>query len=210
VHILGSHLPSSVSPADVSLGPGVTVTKVVSSTPTVLTVTASVDAKAAPGRRIVSVGGSALASAYAVYQTMDYLKVGPATSLAHLGSTTHAKGYVQFEAVAYSNGPDGKPDTADDIELGPVPAEWKIEEFVASYGDDDVQFVGAMDAKTGFFTPSSDGPNPKRKSMRNNYGDVWAVAEYKPVGAEKSLFGRGYLIVSVPQYLQWDQPEVAE
>jgi len=210
IRIFGSRLPASIAASDVNLGPGVTVSKVVSSTPDVVTVLASVDAKALPGRRIVSVAGTGLANAYAVYDTMDYLKVTPTTSLTHLGSTTHSKGYMQFEAVAYSNGPDGKPDTADDIELGPVQAEWKIEEFVASYGDDDVQYVGSIDAKTGFFTPASDGPNPKRKSQRNNYGDVWAVAQYTPSGASKPLVGRSYLIVAVPQYMQWDQPEVAE
>ncbi len=30
---------------------------------------------------------------------------------------------MQFEAIAYSNGPDEKPNTADDIELGAVPAK---------------------------------------------------------------------------------------
>jgi quinohemoprotein amine dehydrogenase len=210
VRIFGSHLPASIAVSDINLGAGVTVTKVVSSTPEVVSVLATVDAKAMPGRRLVSVAGTGLANAYAVYDKMDYLKVTPTTSLTHLGSTTHPKGYMQFEAVAYSNGPDGKPDTADDIELGPVPAEWKIEEFVASYGDDDTQYVGVIDAKTGFFTPASDGPNPKRKSQRNNYGDVWAVAQYTPAGAPKPLVGRSYLIVTVPQYMQWDQPEVAE
>ncbi len=62
----------------------------------------------------------------------------------------------------------------------------RSEEFVASFGDDDVQYVGTIDAKTGFFTPASDGPNPKRKSQRNNYGDVWAVAQFTPQGSEKT------------------------
>ena len=86
---------------------------------------------------------------------------------------------------------------------------WR-EEFVASYGDDDVQFVGNLDSKTGFFTPGSDGPNPKRKSMRNNYGDVWSVATFTPPGASKPLIGRAYFVVAVPQYQQWDQPEVGQ
>ena len=94
------------------------------------------------------------------------------------GGSPHPKGYVQFETVAFNNGPDGKPNTDDDIDLGPVPATYKMEEFVASYGDDDTDFVGAVDDKTGLFTPASDGPDPKRKSMRNNYGDVWITATY--------------------------------
>lgn len=210
VQIYGYHLPQIASVGDVDLGPGVTVTKIVSSTPQLVTVEAGVDAKAVPGRRSVTIGSAALPDAYAIYDKVDYIKVTPTTSLAHLGSETHTKGYVQFAAAAYSNGPDGKSNTNDDIDLGAVSAKWKLEEFVASYGDDDIQYVGTIDAKTGFFTPARDGPNPKRKSQRNNYGDVWAVAEYTPPGADKPLVGRSYFIVAVPQYMQWDQPEVAE
>lgn len=210
VRIFGSHLPASLAASDIKLGSGVTVSKIVSATPEIVTVLASVDPKALAGRRPVSVGDSTIPGAFAVYDHMDYLKVTPETGIAHLGSEPHAKGYMQFEAVAYSNGPDGKPNTADDIYLGPVPASWKLEEFVASYGDDDLEFVGKLDAKTGFFVPSTDGPNPKRKSMRNNYGDVWTVATYTPPGAAAPLVGRSYFIVAVPQYMQWDQPEVGQ
>jgi quinohemoprotein amine dehydrogenase len=210
VRIFGAHLPSSLAVADIDLGPGVSVTKVVSEAPDAVTVMANVDAKAIPGRRLVAIKSVSKPNAYAIYDHMDYLKVTPQTPIAHLGSEPHAKGYMQFEAIAYSNGPDGKPNTADDIELGTVPASWKMEEFVASYGDDDIEFVGALDPKTGLFVPASDGPNPKRKSMRNNYGDVWAVASYKPDGDLKPLVARSYFIVAVPQYMQWDQPEVAQ
>ena len=210
VTIYGSHLGTTLTPADIDLGKGVTVTKVVSATPEMVTLTASVDAAAVPGPRLISVAGVTLPAAYAVYEKIDFLKVTPTTALAHLGSEPHAKGYMQFEALAYSFGPDGKPNTDDDIDLGPVPATWSIEEFIASYGDDDIKYVGKIDPKTGFFTPSSDGPNPERKSMRNNYGDVWSVARYTPTGAKNPLIGKSYLIVSVPQYVQWDQPEVAQ
>jgi quinohemoprotein amine dehydrogenase len=210
VRIFGNHLPTISNVADVSLGQGVTVTKIVSSTPDGLTVTASVDPKAGTGLRSVSLPTATAPEALAVYDKMDYLAVTPNESIAHLGSEPHAKGYMQFEAAAFNNGPDGKAHTADDVPLGPVAATWKIEEFVASFGDDDVQYVGMVDEKTGLFTPASDGPNPKRKSMRNNYGDVWTVATYTPTGAEKPLIGRAYFVVSVPQYLQWDQPEVGQ
>lgn len=210
VSIFGSHLPASLAASDIDLGPGVSVTKVVSATPTVLTVTANVDATAIPGRRLISVKAIAKPDAYAIYDHMDYLKVTPQTPIAHLGSEPHAKGYMQFEATAFSNGPDGKPGTDDDIDLGVVPATWKMEEFVASYGDDDIDFVGALNPKTGLFVPASDGPNPKRKSMRNNYGDVWVVGSFTPDGAAVPLVGRSYFIVAVPQYMQWDQPEVAQ
>jgi quinohemoprotein amine dehydrogenase len=204
VRIYGDALPSNLSAGDVDLGPGVKVTKIIDQQPGVVTVSASVSPDAAPGTRMVAVKSATLPAAYAVYDHIDFLKVTPTTSIAHLGGSPHPKGFVQFETVAFSNGPDGKPNTDDDIDLGPVPATYKMEEFVASYGDDDTEFVGSVDEKTGLFTPASDGPDPKRKSMRNNYGDVWITATYK------DLKGRSYLVVAVPQYISWDQPEVAQ
>ncbi len=210
VTILGDHLPSTVTAADVDLGAGVKVTDVVAKTPGAITVTADVAADATPGMRSISVGAATEPAALAVYQKVDFLKVLPVTPIAHLGSEPHAKGYAQFEAVGYSFGPDGKPNTADDINLGVMPATWKLEEFVASYADDDLQFVGSIDPKTGLFTPSSDGPDPQRKSMRNNYGDVWVVASVTPPGESTTLSAKSYLVVSVPQYMQYDQPEVGQ
>jgi quinohemoprotein amine dehydrogenase len=210
VTIFGDHLPSTITAAGVDLGAGVKVTDVVAKTPGAITVTADVAADATPGMRSISVGEATEPAALAVYHQVDFLKVLPVTPIAHLGSEPHAKGYAQFEAVGYSFGPDGKPNTADDINLGVMPATWKLEEFVASYADDDLQFVGSIDPKTGLFTPSSDGPSPQRKSMRNNYGDVWVVASVTPPGESTTLSAKSYLVVSVPQYMQYDQPEVGQ
>jgi quinohemoprotein amine dehydrogenase len=204
MRIYGDALPAGLTASDVDLGPGVKVTKIVDQQPGVVTVSASVSPDAAPGNRMVTVKNATLPAAYAVYDHIDFLKVTPTTSIAHLGGAPHPKGYVQFETIAFNNGPDGKPNTGDDIDLGPVPATYKMEEFVASYGDDDTDFVGSVDAKTGLFTPAADGPDPKRKSMRNNYGDVWITGTYE------GLRGRSYLVVAVPQYVSWDQPEVGQ
>ena len=94
-----------------------------------------------------------LPNAIAVYDKVDYIKVTPESALARLGSETHPKGYQQFEAIAYQRGADGKPHTADDVELGPVDVTWSVEEFYAVYGDDDKEFVGSL-SPTGFFTPA--------------------------------------------------------
>jgi len=208
VTIYGQNLPTSITPVGIDLGSGITVTGA-DAKPDAVTVTVNVAADATPGKRAVTINGLGLPAAIAVYDHIDFLKVTPETSISRLGDQPHAKGYAQFEAEAYAFGPDGKAMTGDDIPLGVVPATWKLEEFVASYGDDDVDFVGKLDSKTGFFTPASDGPNPKRRSMRNNYGDVWVVASYTPEGQAKPVTGRGYMVVSVPQYIQYDQPEVA-
>jgi quinohemoprotein amine dehydrogenase len=131
--------------------------------------------------------------------------------LAHLGSDVHPKGFQQFEAVGFENGVDGKPHTADDVELGPVDAVWSVEEFMSVYGDDDKSFVGHL-SETALFTPASDGPNPERKFSRNNYGDVWVVAQAKNEKDKdgKPLIGKSYLVVTVPTYIKWDQPEVSK
>ena len=106
---------------------------------------------------------------------------------------------------------DGKMHTADDVELGPVDVTWSVEEFYSVYGDDDKEFVGSL-SPTGFFTPASDGPNPQRKFSRNNYGDVWVVATAKNEKDKdgRPLAGKSYLVVTVPAYMQWDQPEVGQ
>ena len=98
--------------------------------------------------------------------------------MARVGGTTFPKMLAQFEAWAFHNGADGRPDTADDLSLGLVDATWSMEEYAATYDDDDIKYVGTLDAATGRFTPNIDGPNPARKGSRNNIGDVWVVAKY--------------------------------
>jgi quinohemoprotein amine dehydrogenase len=193
------------------MGAGVKVNKIVSHTKTQLVADVDVAPDAISGKRDVGLGRSILQNAYAVYHKVDYISVSPETSLARLGSDAHPKGYQQFEAVAYENGVDGKPHTADDVNLGPVDADWSVEEFMAVFGDDDRNFVGHL-GETGFFTPASDGPNPERRFSRNNYGDVWVVAKAKNEKDKdgKPLSGRSYLVVSVPTYIKWDQPEVSK
>src|SRR5262249_35547306 len=115
----------------------------------------------------------------------------------------------QFEAVGIHYGADGKPDTADDLNLGIVDVKWSLEEYSATFDDDDIKFVGEIDAQ-GLFTPALDGPNPKRAGNRNNVGDVWVVAELTGGNARdttKPLRARAQLLVTVPLYMAWFQAE---
>ena len=123
--------------------------------------------------------------------------------MARIGGLVMPKGYVQFEARAYHDGPDGKTGTDDDVDLDLVDATWSIEEYAATFVDDDVDYVGAMD-QNGLFTPAADGPNPQRSGDRNNIGDVWVVASVQPEGAERPLRARSHLVVTVPLYIRWD------
>ncbi len=208
VKLFGEGLPTGLTPADIDFGTGVTVASIAAQSPTGLTVKVDVAANAVVGRRDVLVKRTTLPGAIAIYKSVDYIKT-PESAIARLGGNTHPKGYYQFEAMGYSNGLDGKPNTADDVLLGPVTAKWSVEEFASHYGDDDKEFVGSMGAE-GLFTPSIEGPNEKRKFGTNNYGDIWVVATYTPSGAAKPLVSKTYFIVTVPQYMRWDQPEVAQ
>jgi quinohemoprotein amine dehydrogenase len=211
VRLIAESLPPQIVPADLDFGSGVTVRRIDSHTPTEIVAEVDVAADAMPGKRDIVFRRSVLQSAIAVYDRVDYVKVVPESALARLGSEHHPKGYQQFEAVAYQRGADGKPHTADDVELGPIDVTWSVEEFYSVYGDDDKEFVGSLNP-TGFFTPASDGPNPQRKFSRNNYGDVWVVATAKDEKDKdgRPLAGKSYLVVTVPVYMQWDQPEVGQ
>jgi quinohemoprotein amine dehydrogenase len=211
VRLIAQNLPAQIEPADLDFGSGVSVRRVISHTAAEVIAEVDVAANAVPGKRDIVFRRALLPSAIAVYDRIDYIKVVPDSALARLGSEKHPKGYQQFEAVAYQRGADGKPHTADDVDLGPIDATWSVEEFYSTYNDDDKEFVGSLSA-TGFFTPNSDGPNPQRKFSRNNYGDVWIVATAKNEKDKdgKPLVDKSYLVVTVPAYIQWDQPEVGQ
>ncbi len=89
--------------------------------------------------------------------------------MARVGGVTFPKMLAQFEAWGYSNGADGKPDSPDDIELGLVDAAWSMEEYAATYDDDDIKFVGTLNEATGRFTPNIDGPNPARNGAAQQH-----------------------------------------
>ncbi len=211
VRLIGQSFPAQIAPADLDFGSGVKVQRIVSHTPSEVVAEVDVAADAVSGKRDVGLARSVLPSAIAIYDRIDYIQVSPESAISHLGSDVHPKGYQQFEAIAYQRGADGKPHTADDVDLGPVDVNWSVEEFYAVFGDDDKEFVGALNS-AGLFTPALDGPNPQRKFSRNNYGDVWVVATAKnEKDAEgKPLVGKSYLVVSVPMYVQFDQPEVGQ
>jgi len=211
VKIFGANL-APVKAADIDLGPGVTITKLVSATPTLLTVEAEVAKNLPVGMRDLAIGWSSVKDALAVYDKVAYIEVTPEANISRLGGVKYPKEYAQFEAIAYAAGPDGKAHTDDDVPLGMVSARWAMEEFLSTPEDDDTKFVGSLD-DAGFFTPNTEGPNPERKKQANNfpannYGDVWIAATYKtPDG--KDLKAKAYLVVTIPNYSLYDQPEVA-
>ena len=206
VTILGANLPSGLTAADVNLGQGIKVTKIGSISADAATITVDVAADARPGPRDISVAGAVKPAAVAVFDKIDGIKILPRAGMARVGGTVFPKQLQQFEAVAYQNGPDGKPNTKDDLSLGVVDVAWKLEEYTATFGDDDLSFVGSLDPATGLFTPNVDGPNPKRSGERNNVGDVWVVGELAPnaaLGTTRPMRARAHLLVTVPIYRGW-------
>jgi quinohemoprotein amine dehydrogenase len=210
--IFGANLPTTLRPEDIGLGSGVKVARVVSTRPEEISVEVDVAAAAPIGVRDLSVAGTVKPEALVVYDKIDGLRVQPLAGMARVGGAVFPKQLQQFEAVGVHNGPDGKPGTADDLILGLMDVKWSVEEYTATFGDDDLQFVGAIDA-AGLFTPALDGPNPKRAGNRNNVGDVWVVAELSSGATRdsgKPLRARAHLLVTVPLYMAWFEGEPAK
>ena len=207
VSLFGANLPTSTDVAGIGLGTGVKVNKVtpVSGGRVDVDVTVAADAKVGP--RDVSIGPATKPAAVMVYTKMDGIKVFPETGLARVGGAVYPKQFEQFEAVGYLNGPDGKPNTKDDVLLGPVDAHFTVEEYTSTFNDDDLRFAGNLDPQ-GRFTPALDGPNPERSGNRNNIGDLWVVAQYTPPGSSDVLKARGFLLVAPPVFMRWYGPLV--
>ncbi|MDH5588655.1 MAG: quinohemoprotein amine dehydrogenase subunit alpha [Gemmatimonadota bacterium] len=192
---------AAAAAGDLDFGEGVTVTGV-RGEGGALRVGLRVDAAAAVGERDLVAFGKVVEGALAVHDGVDRISVTPPSGMARLGGGNFPKGFQTFDAVAFDDGPDGRSDTEDDVELGRVPVTWSVEEYAAVFGDEDVRFVGAM-GEDGTFVPAEDGPNPQRAGNRNNVGDVWVVATHRTSdGAE--LRARAHLLVTVPLYMRFE------
>jgi len=210
VRLFGANFASDLAPTDIDFGRGVKVTRIASASADSLALDVDVAADAPVGARDVFVSGASRAAAAVVYAAVDALEVTPGAGMARIGGIQMPKQLQQFEAVASSYGQDGKAGTPDDLSLGVVDVAWGLEEYPATFDDDDARHVGTIDS-TGLFTPGADGPNPRRRGSRNNVGDVWVVATLpaeSPLKPARPLRARAHLLVTVPLYVRWDQPEV--
>jgi quinohemoprotein amine dehydrogenase len=206
LQLFGVNLPPDLAAEQIDLGPGVEVVGVTERTPGAVTLDVRVAPDAAEGARDAVVGGSAAPGILVVYDALDYIRVEPHPAMARVGGANFPPGIERFEAVGYTDGPDGEEGTEDDVRVGAVEAEWSLVEYPRTYDDDDVDFVGTID-QSGLFTPALDGPNPERSGNRNNIGEVWVTAEHRAPGAPAdapSLRARAYLVVSPPLYIEWE------
>ena len=132
----------------------------------------------------------------------DRITVEPPYQVARVGDGGGPipKEYAVFDAVAWSNGPDGKPETADDVRIGALPASWRVEPWNEQARDErDVEFAGVMDPNTGVFMPGDAGPNPARKYGTNNVGNLKVIATVKD--GERELTADAHLIVTVQRWI---------
>ncbi len=195
LRLIGDQMPAQLTPADLDFGPGVTVRRIVSRTAGEVVADVDVASDATLGKRAVTLPGSVAPGAIAIYDRVDYIKVSPESALAAFSDQTHERGYQQFEAIAYQRGADGKPHTADDVELGrlnPNDVTWSMEVFYESPSSS-TAFVGTV-SPAGFFAPAMASP-------KNNF-DVWVIATAKNEKGNngRPLVGKAYLVVTVPMY----------
>jgi quinohemoprotein amine dehydrogenase len=182
-----------------SLGEGVKIEKINPSADRA-TVQISVAPDAKIGHREVRFGTTTGKDLFTVYDTVDYIRVLPDQAMARVGGERLPKKLTQFEARAFSKGSPRATNTSGDLDLGPVKVTWRVNEAASSIDDNDIKYVGSIDAN-GLFTPAVEGPNPERFRSTNNAGDVWVEASYTPVaGDTQTLTARAYLVVAVPLY----------
>lgn len=201
VELFGAGL-TAASASEIDFGSGVSVSSVEGPSDGVLRVRLTLAPDARLGARDLVGYGALLPNAVVVHDGVDRIAVTPRTGMARVGGEAFPKGFETFEAIGFDDGPDGEPETDDDLELGRVEAAWHLEEYAAVYGDDDLAFVGTM-GQDGVFTPAVDGPNPARAGNRNNIGDVWVVATHRP-GSGEALTARAHLVVTVPLYMRFE------
>ena len=202
VTIYGGGLRDTRDGAELNFGPGVSIGTIEKSQADEVVVQLTMDDDAVLGARDLFAFESTLENAIIVHDGVDRIIVTPEAGMARVGGANFPKGYQTFEAIGYNNGPDDQNGTEDDLKLGRVDVSWSLEEYTATFSDDDIDFVGSISAK-GIFTPALDGVNPDRTGDRNNIGDVWVLATYlTPNG--KELRARAHLLVTVPLYMRFE------
>ena len=187
----------------IDLGEGVKVVSELYRDDNKVVVQATAISSAATGQRKVK-AGKANGATINVFDQIDSVRVVPDFSVARVGGNggSTPKYNAHFEAEGWMNGADGKAGTEDDMRIGFVPANWRVEPFDAqAEADRDTHFTGRMDARTGMFTTAAAGPNPERRMSTNNAGNLKVVAEVNDNG--QTLSGDGQLIVTVQR---WNNP----
>ncbi|WP_162984588.1 quinohemoprotein amine dehydrogenase subunit alpha [Poseidonibacter antarcticus] len=197
ITIFGNNLDKSVK-----LSTGLKLNKILEKSKNKIVLDVSASSKYDSKLISLNIGSNNFKDKLVVYKKIDSLKVLPSYAIARVGDGGGAmpKQHAIFEATGYLAGVDGKIGTDDDISIGKVDAKWSIAPFdQRAAADQDVKFVGEMDAFSGRFTPSFAGPNPKRKFSTNNAGNIKVIATYKD--GNKIFSADSHMMVTVQKWV---------
>lgn len=190
---------SKLTVKDITLADGLIVkdVKAESDDMAMLTIEVSDGAKIGPSQLKIKKGVSR--EKLTVYEAIDYVKVDPPYGVARMGDVAAMqKVSIQYTAYGYSNGPDGKPDTKDDVLLMPLQAAWSIKPYPEDANADYLRFIGSID-ETGLFTPLGEGVNPEREYTQENAGAATVHATVTIDG--KNFEATSHHISTVPDYV---------
>ncbi len=131
---------------------------------------------------------------------IDYLAITPEMGRARIsGGTNYPAEGVQFQAIAYSRG-ENADDPLDDYALGPVAATFSLAEEETRPGDNDLAYLGGIEAD-GTYIPTGDyGPLPERGFGGEATGLLKVIAKYNRGAAAYTAEAR--LVVTVPDFIQ--------
>lgn len=190
---------------DVTVDGGVAA-KVVSRSAEKIVIEVQTSAASVKGMHAIQVGATTAKDALNVYQQVDFVRVLPDPGLSRVGGSGGKIPLVpiQFEAVAYSVGADGKAGTKDDLRIGVMPAQWSLDNLnAAAAAMQDVRYAGTIGAADGMFIPGPAGPNKKRKFGTNNFGELKAIASVDD--GKRKVKGSAVFIVTAQR---WNDPPI--
>lgn len=201
ITLVGVDLPGNVSPADIRINaPGLQVSQIKQADETKIVCSVTADATAAPGRVTVSVQQTVCDIPLTVFNRIDRIKVFPELGRARISSgAAYPPQGVQFTAMGISNGRDGKPDTADDLLLDPVKAQWALMEEKTRDDDDDLKYLDTS-ILNGLYTPvTTYGPIAERHQNREGVGLIAVGATFSD--QDRQLAAQSLLAVTVPDFI---------
>jgi len=198
---VGVNLPANLNAADFGFAnTNIAVKAVESAGNGILQLKLSAPPGAANGPAGLSVKGVSSDEAVIIYSKLDGIKIYPALGRARVScGAAYPPHGVQFVARGVNFGADGQPDTADDLILDAVDANWWLEEEKTRDDDDDLKYLQAS-VFNGLYTPvTTYGPIVSRFQRREGVGLIAIGASYNEDG--KEFKERSLLGVTVPDFI---------
>lgn len=201
ITIVGTGLPNDAAPGDIAFSDGqIKATAVLAVSPFSIVCRIEVGNDAKIGMTGLAIKGVPYDMPINVFNKIDGIRIDPALGRARVscGAAYPPQG-VQFVARGVSFGPDGKPDTGDDLILEPVDAKWRLEEQVTRENDDDLKYLQTS-IENGLYTPiTTYGPIEKRLMRKEGTGLIAVCASF--LDGDRELNDRARLAVTVPDFV---------